>query len=392
VSRSLLFLHSSSDLYGADRSLLRTINALNKNTRITVCLPYDGPLVSAIEDAGGEVIVMNLAVLRRKYFTISGVLVFLFAFLIAVARLGVICLTRKVDIVHSNTTAILVGGVAAKLFRKVHLWHVREIIVRPDIVRKAVAWFVYRFSTKALCVSKATAVHLISDQPELADKIIIINNGINPDLYASGDRESIRAKYNFKDEVVLIGMVARVSAWKGQDLFLEIAKKVCSKNDDAHFMAVGSPFQGQENLMTEFENGISEAGLIDRFTIVPFTAEVNNYLHAFDVFVLPSTLPDPFPTTVLEAMAASRTVVINGHGGAVDMVENQNSGIVIQEVNNAEAFAKVILELVENDQRRISIGIEANKHLKKRFTEDIYRNNIAEIFNQFSRGSSNDTV
>jgi glycosyltransferase involved in cell wall biosynthesis len=391
VSRSLLFLHSSSDLYGADRSLLRTISALtDDDTQVIVCLPYNGPLVGAIEDIGGEVILMNLAIMRRKYFTPIGIVGFLLAFLFAVARLSVICARYKVDIIHSNTTAILVGGVVARLFGKVHLWHVREIIIQPNIVRKVVAWFVYRLSTKVLCVSKATATHLTSDQPGIPNKVIVINNGIDPELYTSGDRQGIRSMHQIHDTEILVGMIARVSAWKGQDLFLEIAKEVCSKSERVHFMAIGSPFQGQESLMTDFENAVEDAGIDDKFTIVPFTAKVTDYLHAFDVFVLPSTLPDPFPTTVLEAMAASRAVVINGQGGAVDMVESMKSGIVIKEVNSSESFAKVITELIQDDQKRHNLGIEANRYLKEHFTENIYRANISSIFDQFTKGSSKD--
>lgn len=384
MNRSLLFLHSSSDLYGADRSLLRTINALNDGkTKITACLPYDGPLVKAIQDIGGDVIVMNLAVLRRKYFTPFGIVGFVFAFLIAVMRLSIICRKRNVEIIHSNTTAILVGGVVAKLLGRVHLWHIREIIISPKLIRKVVAWFVFRFSTQALCVSKATADHLISDQPGLAIKTVVINNGIDPELYVSGNRMAIRAKHKIKDSNVLVGMIARVSAWKGQDLFLEIAKEVCSKVDNVHFMAIGSPFQGQEVLMAEFENAIVAAELKEKFTIVPFTAEVNDYLHAFDVFVLPSTLPDPFPTTVLEAMAAARATLVNGHGGAVDMINDQISGIIIPNVNNPLSFAKVILELIEDEHKRTRLGNEARKRLMNHFTEDIYRKNISNLFDRY---------
>jgi glycosyltransferase involved in cell wall biosynthesis len=63
--------------------------------------------------------------------------------------------------------------------------------------------------------------------------------------------------------------------------------------------------------------------------------------------VLPSTWPDPCPTTVLEAMASGRPVITTSIGGMLDMVENGTSGLLVPPSDEAalsRAIARVLAE------------------------------------------------
>lgn len=74
IMNNIVFLHSSSELYGSDRSLLNLVKNLDKDKfNITVILPEDGPLVDKINRFDNvEVIINELAVLRRKNLSLSG--------------------------------------------------------------------------------------------------------------------------------------------------------------------------------------------------------------------------------------------------------------------------------------------------------------------------------
>ena len=66
------------------------------------------------------------------------------------------------------------------------------------------------------------------------------------------------------------------------------------------------------------------------------------------VAVLPSTWPDPCPTTVLEAMAAGRPVVTTRIGGMIDMVEDGVSGVLVRPGDIAE-LSSVLGRLLAED-------------------------------------------
>ncbi len=74
MSRLVLFLHSSSGRYGADRQLHALATGLDpERYRALVVLPDHGELAEDLRGAGVEVLVRPLAVLRRSLMSPRGV-------------------------------------------------------------------------------------------------------------------------------------------------------------------------------------------------------------------------------------------------------------------------------------------------------------------------------
>ena len=87
---SLLFINSSADQYGADRSMLRTIKALKEEYGgpVFAILPYDGPLVKLLEEIDVQVEVFDLAAMRRKNFNLIGIILWPFSIIRATYKVG----------------------------------------------------------------------------------------------------------------------------------------------------------------------------------------------------------------------------------------------------------------------------------------------------------------
>ena len=66
--KNILFLHSSSELYGSDRSLLNIIKGLNKEKyKINVILPCEGELAKEIKKVNNvEVTIKNIAMSKSS--------------------------------------------------------------------------------------------------------------------------------------------------------------------------------------------------------------------------------------------------------------------------------------------------------------------------------------
>ena len=73
--KKVLFLHSSSELYGSDRSLLNLLKNLDKQEyKLLVVLPCEGPLLKEIQKIKDiDIIINDIAVLRRKNLSLKGV-------------------------------------------------------------------------------------------------------------------------------------------------------------------------------------------------------------------------------------------------------------------------------------------------------------------------------
>jgi len=113
VPRTVLFVHSSSGRYGADRQLSLLARGLDPvRYRPLVVLPEPGELGPELAEAGVEVVIRELSVLRRSLLGARG----LAAVAGAAARDGVVLgrliRRRGVALVHSNTSVVLGGATA----------------------------------------------------------------------------------------------------------------------------------------------------------------------------------------------------------------------------------------------------------------------------------------
>jgi glycosyltransferase involved in cell wall biosynthesis len=79
------------------------------------------------------------------------------------------------------------------------------------------------------------------------------------------------------------------------------------------------------------------------------------------LMVVPSIMPDPCPTVVLEAMAKQRPVVASANGGIVDMVQDGVTGRLVTP-GDPVALAEGITRVLEGDA--VAMGVAAHRHVR----------------------------
>jgi glycosyltransferase involved in cell wall biosynthesis len=376
--QNILFVHHSNDLYGADIVLLETIKHLDRALFTPlVILPADsqhlGRLAPRLVEANAEAIFLPLAVMRRKYFKPGRVAGYIFELAGAVRSLRRIIREREIHLVHTNTLAVTAGAFAARLAGVPHVWHVHEILVDPTSIRKLMHRLVSRFSEVIVCISEAVSAHLLADEPGAAPRIRVIPNGMNLArfLTQSGSPALIRAQYGIPSDAPLVGMIGKVTRWKGQLVFANAAKLILASQPNAHFLAVGGVFDNEHFYMENFVNEVTRLGLQDRFHIVDYTPEVSGLLEAFDIFVLPSTSPEPFGLVLIEAMASAKAIVATAHGGPSEIITPGQTGVLV-EPKSPEALAEAVLTLLSDAHQRANLGVAARRAALERFSIERY--------------------
>jgi glycosyltransferase involved in cell wall biosynthesis len=169
--------------------------------------------------------------------------------------------------------------------------------------------------------------------------------------------------------------MGRVHFWKGQDYFVNIAGEIFKTHKNVHFLIVGDAFAGYEYLHDNINQLIEKHGLQSHVTQLPYRSDITNIYGALDVFILPSLLPDPAPAVVTEAMAAGLAVVATEQGGAIEMMENTVSGLLIP-INDAPAAAAIIEPLLTNETYRKNMGAEAKKRMQEKFSRTQFNEQI----------------
>lgn len=340
---NILFLHSSSELYGSDRSLLTILNNIDKiKFNVHVFLPCEGPLVEEIKKLHDvKLSIHQIAVLRRKNFSFKGAIEFIKNFIFSYIYICKYIEINKIDTVYTNSAAVLPGAVAATRMKIQSIWHVREIYKNKN-ENKIISFFLDNFSNKIIVNSKSTG-----------ESINVENRKIKV-IYNSVENNTIPA-IRKKDITISIGMAGRINRWKGQKLFVDSALQILKVHQNIKFYIAGEAYQGEEFLKTNLVKYINEKNLSDKVFLLGQIDDMSSFYNSLDVFVLPSTQPEPFGLVVIEAMSHKLPVVATNHGGPTEIVEDGITGYLV-DFNNSNQLTSRIIQLIENHELRITMG------------------------------------
>ena len=118
-----------------------------------------------------------------------------------------------------------------------------------------------------------------------------------------------------------------------------------------------------------------------RIMPVPITIDVSGSSAIRTGIFVSSSINDPNPRAILEAMYMGCTVVGTRSGGVPEMIEDGKSGILVPP-DDPESMTKAIKMLIENAALRAGMGQAAKKRVEDRFTIDITQRNIEEVYEE----------
>ena len=134
----------------------------------------------------------------------------------------------------------------------------------------------------------------------------LIRNGIDLPLYAFCEekRGALRTDLNLKDEL-LVGIVGRLSVQKNPLFAVKVLEELIEKKPDARAV-----FLGDGSLMQKAVKEAEEAGIRDHVCFMGNVDNVNAWLSAMDVLLMPS-LFEGFPYVLIEAQANGLPCIVS---------------------------------------------------------------------------------
>ncbi|GED82514.1 glycosyltransferase family 4 protein [Latilactobacillus curvatus] len=381
--KTILYLHAGSEMYGADKILLEIVTGIDKKKYMPiVVLPSEGILAEKLRENEIETYIIDYPILRRKYFNPKGILQYISQYRHKSNEIEKIVKKRNISIIHVNTAAVLEGiTLKRKLSTKI-IWHIHEIILKPKIINYLLSYLIGKYSDEVLVVSKAVKKHLLSTNLIKEDKIKVLYNGVENNEVSLEDTEYLYDEFNIEEDTLKIGMVGRINAWKGQDDFLKAVEPVLRFNPKAHAFLVGGVFSGEEWRKEELKKAISESSVKNRIHFSDFRNDTQELFEFFDIFVLPSTNPDPLPTVVLEAMSAGKPVIGYRHGGVKEMVIDEFNGLLVN-VKNTKLLSEAICILSDDSDKRKLYGDRSLQRQRELYSISGFITNVEELYSQW---------
>ena len=287
---------------------------------------------------------------------------------------------KEIHLVHVNTAAVLEGIYLKRHVSIKLIWSIHEIIIKPNFIYKMTSYLIGKYSDLVTTDSKAVKDHIVASGLIKSEQVRVIYNGVNEERFKpERKKDYLFEEFNIPKSCPIIGMMARVNAWKGQKDFLKAMEVVLEKNKDAMAILIGDTFEGEEWRYKELEDLIKISKHKERIIIDGYREDSEAIYNFYDILVLPSINPDPLPTVVLEAMACGKPIISYRHGGACEMVKEKYNGL-FADVNNPFSLAEKINFLLENKELIITYGENSRKRLLDMFSMSSYIRNFSREY------------
>ncbi len=185
-----------------------------------------------------------------------------------------------------------------------------------------------RECTGIVCVSHSLKDLAVSRGID-PDKLRVIPNAVDRELFRSGDRDEARQALGIDRQARLIVCVAMLVHGKGQHLLLQALAQLRGRHPNLRLALVGGPAH-EPKYPLRLKKMVEELGLGDRVVMTGSQSprQVVTWLQAADLFALP-TYDEGCCNAVLEAMACGLPVVTTPAGDNAVLVDAPRRGLLV---------------------------------------------------------------
>ncbi|MCE0556612.1 MULTISPECIES: TIGR03088 family PEP-CTERM/XrtA system glycosyltransferase [unclassified Motilimonas] len=243
------------------------------------------------------------------------------------------------DIVHSRNLAALEYQLPAWCATRPlachgeHGWDVTDL-TGGSLKYRFIRWLYSHWVDAYIALSKHTLDYLIQGVGIGRHKISHICNGVDTERFQPAAKHLILPEELVDKDCFVIGTVGRLALVKNQLLLLRAFSSLldnpASDGKKVRLLIIGS---GEcEEMLKAF---VAEHHLTQFVIFLGQQDDINKWLHCMDLFVLPS-LGEGICNTILEAMAAGKTVVATDVGGNAELVVDGKTGTLVESDNDAD--------------------------------------------------------
>ena len=354
-------------------ALARLLGALDR-TRVEpiVALAEDGPLVELLQKAGVETHILLLdptvrevrkdSLGARGIFQQARQVTTLWGYAKQIARLA---REKQVSLLYTNSLkSDFYGALAGQRARIPVIWHIRDRIEESYLPAPAVR--VIRLLARRIpaCVVANSESTLETLKLEGTRPSAVIASGMTQEYIArcQAAREP--------NAIPHIGIIGRISAWKGQDVFLKAAAQVLAKGIDARFQIIGSPMFGEDDFEGTLKALAQELGIADKVAFLGFQSDVPAVLRSLDILVHASTTPEPFGQVIVEGMVAGLPVIATDGGGAREIVTHEKTGLLVP-MGDIDALVESLTRLLTRPDEARALAEAGRQHALATYTVEI---------------------
>src|SRR5680860_24049 len=287
-------------------------------------------------------------------------------------------LAESADVAHVHGGRELPYAVLAKLRsrRRIRLVYSRHIVLnrsKKDLWHRAL----YRHVDAYLAVSEQIWEQALRRVPVPAQKVHFLRHGMELPANEPDARALARAKLGFRDNCFLVGTFSRIEHAKGQHTLIEAVSLLRKRAVDVRAFIMGhvsEPAYGEH--LTRL---VRELQLDAHVVFLDFVPDAHRLMSACDAIALPSR-QEGSPLVAFEAMAASVPVLVTrGVGGALTLIEQEESGLVF-DWEDAAMLAQHLEALYRDPDLRARLARNGRGLVERHFSFEDHLNTLENHF------------
>ena len=282
------------------------------------------------------------------------------------ARLGALLRRERVDVIHAHQYTPFFYALTARLLHRraaiLFLEHGRHQPDYPRPKRMIANRLLLERRDRVVAVGNAVRQALIDYEGIPESRVGVIYNGTSPAAYTVSARAGVRAELGLADDAFVLIQVARLDPIKDHATALRAFAQFAEARPDSRLLLVGD---GPER--PNIEKLLEQLNLRGKVQLLGTRSDVARLLSCADVFLLTS-ISEGIPLTLIEAMAAGLPVVATRVGGVSEVVEDGETGFLV-ESGNADGIAAALSTLAMECARGLRMGQQGRVRSETIFSE-----------------------
>jgi glycosyltransferase involved in cell wall biosynthesis len=252
-----------------------------------------------------------------------------------------------------------------------------------QLVLTELASFLYRVSDKIVVVSPAFKAHLVENWHVSAEKISVVQNGVETDLFKPGlETSSLKDKLQAQEKFI-VSYMGTIGMAHGLETLIETAKQIQGSHPNILFLVIGEGAEKERIVAMAQSLALSNLlilGQQPRETVPAYICASNACIAMLKNDPLFKTV---IPSKMLEFMACARPVILGVDGQARKILEDGRAGIFVQP-GNVDALARAIIQLACDAGLCDSLGNSGRRYILRHNTRKQTADRYIEVLENIS--------
>ena len=375
ATNKILYVDHTPSIGGAEVSLLGLLEHLDRSKfEPLVALPGQGLLADHLLKIGVPVVFLPLNDGDRRH---------PWLLLNSVWQLVKLIKQEKIALTHANIERCnRPVTLAARLAGVPQICHMRNIQTKESFRHFFVALSPFLI-TNSHATEDSYARYMRPSQTSC-----VIYNGVDLRRFSTPSSR-MRSEWGIGPEAYVIAQVGRIVPEKGIHLFIGAFSEIANRFPNVRGVIVGDiSVDGNQAYHQRLRRQVAELGLNQRILFTGHLDDMPRVYGAIDLLVQPS-IAEPFGRTLIEAMAMQVPVISTKAGGAVEVVENGKTGLLVPP-QDVEALAKAILRIMENRDWARQLGQTGRKRVEEEFTIEEHARRVQQVYSRILSATSED--